>query len=146
MFKEPSWNNPVVRFIKADKSDIVNKIKRNWSTKHLVNSMVLTLKNQHRPIPAFLNFLNQDMNGFKKPADLTNISKSLYRFLPLGYAQAAAIEAALSKNANPLKYLSPEQVKIFEAITKSPTKNWPVVVGKDFLKSWAETFIFNNKK
>jgi hypothetical protein len=146
MFKEPSWNNPVVRFIKSDKSDIIAKIKRNWSTKHLVNSMVLTLKTQQQPIPVFLDLLNQDVNGFKKPESLPNISKSLYRFLPLGYAQSAAIEAALSKNSLPSKYLSPAQVKIFKAITQSPSRNWPVATGKDFVKSWTETSIFNNKK
>ena len=146
MFKEPTWNNPVVRFIRADKSDIVAKIKRNWTTKNLVNTMVLTLKTQQRSIPPFLALLNQDLNGFKKPNDLTHISKSLYRFLPLGYAQATAVETALSKNKKPLQYLSPQQIIILKKITQNPSKNWPIVSGQEFIKSWNETVTFYNKK
>ena len=143
MFKEPSWNNPVVRFIKADKSDIVPKIIHNWktkslSTKNLVKKMIDTLKAEKQDIPAYLTLIDEDLNGFNKAEDLKELSKSQYKHLPLGNAQAKAIDNALRNKGNPEKLLSPTQLKYFKAITKYPAKDWPLLEGEELIKAWTE--------
>lgn len=142
MFKEPSWNNPVVRFIKADKSDIVEKIKRNWTSKNLVNTMITVLKTEKRPVPAYLSLLNKDLAGFKKPEELSEVSKSIYKHLPMGYAQSQAVEGALKKKEDPKGFLSPSQIIYLNAIKKDSSKNWPVLAGVELIKAWNEFSTF----
>ena len=143
MFKERSWNNPVVKFIKADKSDIVPKIVYNrktktLSTKNLVQTMILALKADKKNVPAYLELLNKDLQGFSKVENLLALSASIYKHLPLGYAQSQAIDEALKKKQNPEKLLSPTQLKYLKAIQKDSSREWPVLNGAELIKAWAE--------
>ncbi len=147
MFKEPSWNNPVVRFIKADKSDIVPKIKHNFKTKalsteNLVKTMIAALKAEKKDVPAYLELINKDLNGFSKPAELPELSKSLYKHLPLGYAQSQAVEEALIKKENPENLLSPTQLTYLKAVKKDSSKDWPILSGTELIKAWLEFATF----
>ena len=143
MFKERSWNNPVVRFIKADKSDIIPKITYNrktksLSTKNLVIKMIAALKADKKAIPAYLELLSQDLNSNAKPEDLKELSKSLYKHIPLGYAQSTAVNEALLKKKDPKKFLAPSQLKYLNAIEKDESKDWPVLTGKELIEAWKE--------
>jgi hypothetical protein len=53
-FREPSWNNPVVRFISADGKDVVARRARVWSEAGIAKRMVLALEAAQRPVPAYL--------------------------------------------------------------------------------------------
>ena len=56
-FKEPSWNNPVVRILDHKKKDIVERLAKPWTVDALCQTMVAALKKQKRKVPAYLNLL-----------------------------------------------------------------------------------------
>ena len=136
MFREPSWNNPVVRFIKSDKTDIVNKISRDWSLNKLVGTMLISLKRQNNKIPAYLEYLYMDLSGKTGSVNLTKVKDTPYRFLPMSIAQANAVENALQNGEDPAGHLSPSQIELFKVIKANPGKSWPDVRGKAFTSSW----------
>ena len=53
-FKEPSWNNPVVRFIDKDGKDIIRRRTGVWTISGLAARMIASLKAAKREVPAFL--------------------------------------------------------------------------------------------
>ena len=53
-FNEPSWNNPVVRFLDKDGNDLIGRKAGVWSTSGLSARMIATLKAANRKVPAFL--------------------------------------------------------------------------------------------
>lgn len=56
-FGEPSWNNPVVRFINAENRDILPRRDGVWETQDLAQRMVGTLKKSKRKVPEYLKQL-----------------------------------------------------------------------------------------
>lgn len=51
-FKEPAWNNPVVRIVSAETgTDIVKQVRTDWSRKALVEAMALALESLKKEIP-----------------------------------------------------------------------------------------------
>lgn len=143
MFKERTWNNPVVRFIRSDKSDIIPKIVHNrqtksLSTKNLVKKMVEALEASKTPVPQFLSLLNNDLNGQVPSGELSELSKSVYKHIPLGKSQSYAVEDALKKKESPEKFLSPTQLEILKAVKSDSGKEWPVVQGKDLVEAFNE--------
>ena len=143
MFKERSWNNPVVRFIKADKSDIITKITYNpktksLSTKNLVHTMIAALKAEKKAVPLYLELLDKDLQGFSSPENLEALSKSIYKHLPLGFAQSKAVNEALEKKEDPEKLLSPSQLTFLKAVQKDPSKEWPVFTGRELIEAWTD--------
>lgn len=125
----------MVRFIKADKSDVVPKIRRDWSTRKLVDTMVKTLEAVKKPVPKYLKFLQSDLNGDSQKADLKAVKNSLYKFLPMTVSQSNAVEEALKNGKDPAELLSPTQLKYLQTIKASPDKNWPDLTGVDFEKA-----------
>jgi hypothetical protein len=53
-FKEPSWNNPVVRYFDSKTNDIIPRKDGVWSTAGTVERMKLALKAAKRPVPKYL--------------------------------------------------------------------------------------------
>lgn len=53
-FGEPSWNNPVVRFMTAGEDDIISRRDGVWNTDGIVERMMQTLKQAGKPIPDYL--------------------------------------------------------------------------------------------
>ena len=53
-YKEPSWNNPVVRFVDAAGKDILPRKDRVWDAHGLATRMIATLKSQQQPVPGYL--------------------------------------------------------------------------------------------
>ena len=146
MFKERTWNNPVVRFINADKSDVVDKIHRDWSVKRLTGAMVETLKSRKREVPHYLAYINSELQNPQAAAKMPKLAASALRFLPMPVPQQAAVEKALQAGEDPAKHLSPTQLKILEIIKTNSAKEWPEVNGKDFLKGWNEFAAFYSKQ
>lgn len=50
-FKEPTWNNPVVRFVGDDGKDVIPRKDRVWSTPQLLSRMASALDAADRPVP-----------------------------------------------------------------------------------------------
>ena len=57
-FDEPSWNNPVVRFLSPEENDVIARRDRVWSTSGIVQRMRLALKAAGQPIPEYLNLIS----------------------------------------------------------------------------------------
>ena len=53
-FQEPSWNNPVVRFIDKDGKDIIKRQSGVYSISGLAARMIASLKAANRKVPEFL--------------------------------------------------------------------------------------------
>jgi hypothetical protein len=53
-FNEPSWNNPVVRYLDAAGKDIIDRQDRIWSTSATVTRMVSALKASKQEVPLYL--------------------------------------------------------------------------------------------
>ena len=53
-FREPSWNNPVVRFVDADGRDLIDRAAGVWSPGGIAERMVSSLERASRPVPAYL--------------------------------------------------------------------------------------------
>lgn len=60
-FKEPSWNNPVVRIVDKERKDITTRLNGNYSKLGLVRQMVLALKSTDKQVPAYLSLLAQEL-------------------------------------------------------------------------------------
>lgn len=63
MYNEPSWNNPVVRIVDADKKNIVNRVSGNYSALGIVHAMVFALQKEEKVIPAYLSLLKQSLEA-----------------------------------------------------------------------------------
>ena len=58
-FKEPAWNYQVVRFIKADQSDIIPRKDGINTITGIAARMVAALENEKREIPKELRALSK---------------------------------------------------------------------------------------
>lgn len=56
-FGEPSWNNPVVRYVDAKGSDLIPRKDRVWTTTGVAEQMIKTLEAADREIPLYLKSL-----------------------------------------------------------------------------------------
>ncbi len=59
LFKEPSWNNPVVRIVDAQLNDLVHRLDGDYSPKGVTVSMVNALKAAQKLIPTYLQLLRE---------------------------------------------------------------------------------------
>ena len=71
-FKEPAWNNPVVRFIDGNKKELSSRIG-DYNALSLVNGMIDALNNVKQNTPAYLDLLQQDLT-----AQLTDTEKASF--------------------------------------------------------------------
>ncbi len=53
-FNEPSWNNPVVRFLNSDGKDVIPRKDGVWTTGPLAARMIKSLEAAGREVPGFL--------------------------------------------------------------------------------------------
>ena len=67
-FGEPSWNNPVVRFIDKDGRDIIKRKAGIYSVSGLANRMIATLKAANRDVPEFLKTVSRSWASNLHPA------------------------------------------------------------------------------
>ena len=56
-FNEPSWNNPVVRFLNSNEKDVITRKSGVYSVGPMASRMVAALKASNREVPAYLNDL-----------------------------------------------------------------------------------------
>ena len=77
-FGEPSWNNPVVRMVNADRQDVVPRLGGDYSEHGLVNSMLLALRANNRAAPRYLQILAEEMQA--KSIGTETATLSMYCF------------------------------------------------------------------
>lgn len=71
-YKEPSWNNPVVRIVDHTGNDIINRIGDDYAAITLLQRMVEALRHRGKVIPEYINLLEKELLA-------TNTQKAYYR-------------------------------------------------------------------
>jgi hypothetical protein len=59
-YQEPTWNNPVVRFVGAEGKDVIPRKDRVWSTGALLGRMTEALRAAKQPVPRWLATVAQE--------------------------------------------------------------------------------------
>ncbi|MCG8419585.1 MAG: thioredoxin family protein [Proteobacteria bacterium] len=67
-FSEPSWNNPVVRFVDAAGRDLVLRADRVWTTAAIAGRMVAALEAAGRPAPDYLRWVIEETTASTRTA------------------------------------------------------------------------------
>lgn len=62
-YKEPTWNNPVMRFVDAGGKDVIPRKDRVWTTGGVLGRMALALEAAERPVPAWLSLGASETRG-----------------------------------------------------------------------------------
>ncbi len=62
-FKEPAWNNPVVRIVDAQGKDLIKRISGNYSKIGLYTAMKTVLESTNKPVPEFAHLLGAELEG-----------------------------------------------------------------------------------
>lgn len=62
-YREPSWNNPVVRIVDEKGNNVVDRVSRNYSALGVVEAMVTALENEKREVPAYLSLFQQELGA-----------------------------------------------------------------------------------
>lgn len=70
-FREPAWNNPVVRFLAADGSDVIPRQDAIWTTPAVAARLVDALQAAQRPVPAWLAAVTEELATKRATALLT---------------------------------------------------------------------------
>lgn len=69
-FKEPSWNNPVVRIINVEQQELTSRVYGDYTIWGLVNAVDNALKSEQKPIPPYFEMLKEELgarqNGTKR--------------------------------------------------------------------------------
>jgi hypothetical protein len=61
-FREPTWNNPVVRFLDGEGRDLIPRKDGLYGTGSIVKRMALALEKADRPVPEYLRLAAFEMN------------------------------------------------------------------------------------
>ena len=56
-FKEPSWNNPIVRYLDGKAKDVIPRKSNVWTTTATAERMVKALIAAKRPVPGYLDLI-----------------------------------------------------------------------------------------
>ncbi|MDQ3140776.1 MAG: thioredoxin family protein [Bacteroidota bacterium] len=77
-FKEPAWNNPVVRIVNFELADLTKRISGDYSAYALVSGMNTTLLQSKIKIPAYLGLLEEELQC--RQLGLEKITVGMYCF------------------------------------------------------------------
>jgi len=61
LYKEPTWNNPVVRIVNEEGDNLVKRIARDYSAKGLYTAMVTVLEECGKEIPEYMKLLGDEL-------------------------------------------------------------------------------------
>ena len=64
-FREPAWNNPVVRFVDANGNDLIPRRAGLWQPAEIAERMSASLAAAGRPIPSYLSALGKELGPQK---------------------------------------------------------------------------------
>jgi len=63
IYKEPTWNNPVVRIVDYDGVDIVDRVGNDYSAQGLYKAMEKALKANKNTVPEYMKVLGKELYG-----------------------------------------------------------------------------------
>jgi peptide methionine sulfoxide reductase MsrA len=89
-FNEPSWNNPVVRFLDSSGQDVTPRKDRIWTTVGIADRMLKTLKTSKRAVPFYFDAFVRSTT--KAPATATFAMHCYWE----GEAKLGSIDGVLS--------------------------------------------------
>ena len=64
-YREPSWNNPVVRIVDAKENALAPRLAGRYDQRSLVRAMRTALERAHRPVPEYLRLLDVELSSVK---------------------------------------------------------------------------------
>ena len=96
-YKEPSWNNPVVRIVNKDGENAVNRIAGNYSAIALYKAMQESLVKSGKPIPGYMKLLGDELFASNNKSE-KEIYFKMYCFWT-GEKELGKIEGVLSTEA-----------------------------------------------
>lgn len=106
-YKEPSWNNPVVRIVSADGSAIVKRVASDYSARGLYRAMVEALEVYGTPIPEYMQLLGKEL-FYNKNHKIKESHFKMYCFWT-GEKELGAADGVLSTKAG---FMNGEVVKV----------------------------------
>ncbi|MFQ5411846.1 MAG: VPGUxxT family thioredoxin-like (seleno)protein, type 2 [Phycisphaerae bacterium] len=59
-FKEPAWNNPVVRIMTPDRAPLASRVAKDYTVGGLASAMVAALKKAEHDVPGYLTLLAEE--------------------------------------------------------------------------------------
>ncbi|GJM26922.1 MAG: hypothetical protein DHS20C16_33370 [Phycisphaerae bacterium] len=65
-YKEPTWSNPVVRFVDSSGKDMIARHADDYSTGGLLHAMVAALRASNQSVPEYLALVEAEYNPKKK--------------------------------------------------------------------------------
>ncbi len=68
-FKEPAWNNPVVRVLDSEGALVVPRLANDWRLSSLAERMVQGLEKAKRKVPLYLKLLAREQVGRRDGID-----------------------------------------------------------------------------
>lgn len=60
-FKEPAWNNPVVRIVNEEGKDMVDRLVGNYSVSGLYDAMIVALKAENKGVSEYVKLLGMEL-------------------------------------------------------------------------------------
>lgn len=106
-YKEPTWNNPVVRIVNAKGENIVKRVGSDYSAKGLYWAMVKALENSGTPIPEYMKILGKELSYQQNP-NIKETHFKMYCFWT-GEKQLGSNDGVLSTKAG---FMNGEVVKV----------------------------------
>ncbi len=107
LYKEPTWNNPVVRIVDANGKNIATRVAGNYSAKGLYNAMLQALKKSEKDIPKYMEILGKEISAASSPK-LKEEYYKMYCFWT-GEGQLGSVDGVLSTKAG---FMNGEVVKV----------------------------------
>ncbi len=77
-YGEPSWNNPVVRIVNAEKKNLIQRVNGNYSKLGIVHAMVFALQAAEKEVPTYLDLLKQSLEA--EASGMETATFSMYCF------------------------------------------------------------------
>ena len=62
-FKEPAWNNPVVRIVTHDRRPLAARVADEYTVRGIATAMVEALRKTNRDVPEYLELLVEELNA-----------------------------------------------------------------------------------
>lgn len=126
-YNEPSWNNPVIRLVNADKSDIQPRLNGNYTPSGLVQYLINGMKKKGLAIPGYLTLLQEELSANEKGLEKTTLS--MYCFWT-GEKELGKIEGVVQTEAGFMDhrevvnvYYDPSTVSLDEIIREGQNTN-----------------------
>lgn len=91
IFKEPSWNNPVVRITDNSLNDLSGRISGDYSSYGLVSKIISCLIKTGQKPPIYLTLLEEELKGNFKGAKKARISVSCFWSGEKAYGQLTGV-------------------------------------------------------